>query len=172
MPLVYFGKCCVSFSLFVDLRFLTKTTLNSSSFFCWNIHQNRSLYQQMLFTISEQKKIAKFFQCLDELLQPHIISVSEDNKDYNYQTPHSAPTLWTVTGLNLNLTMVDVWRQNILFPIIFIHYRDQRAAVAVAAAAACVTVCLCLAGPGMAGTECWADKKLFHSVRTENCNPA
>ena len=49
----------------------------------------------MLFTISEQKKIAKFFQCLDELLQPHIISVSEDNKDYNYQTPHSAPTLWT-----------------------------------------------------------------------------
>ena len=52
--------------------------------FCRNIHQNRSLYQQMLFTIPEQKKIAKFFQCLDELLQPHIISVSEDNTDYNY----------------------------------------------------------------------------------------
>ena len=47
----------------------------------------------MLFTIPEQKKIAKFFQCLDELLQPHIISVSKDNKDYNYQNPRSAPTL-------------------------------------------------------------------------------
>ena len=30
----------------------------------------------MLFTIPEQKKIAKFFQCLDELLQPHIITSS------------------------------------------------------------------------------------------------
>ena len=137
MPLVYFGKCCVSFSLFVDLRFLTKTTLNSSNFFCRNIHQNRSLYQQMLFTIPEQKKIAKFFQCLDELLQPHIISVSEDNKDYNYQNPSlsSGPTLWTLTArtLILNLTMDKVSLQNILFPIIFIHYRDQRTA-----AAACV----------------------------------
>ena len=85
----------------------------------------------MLFTIPEQKKIAKFFQCLDELLQPHIISVSEDNKDYNYQNPSSGPTLWTLTArtLILNLTMDEVSLQkNILFPIIFIHYRDQRTA--------------------------------------------
>ena len=47
----------------------------------------------------EQKKIAKFFQCLDELLQPDIIRLSGDNTtdDHSYQTPRSAPTLWTWT---------------------------------------------------------------------------
>ena len=94
----------------------------------------------MLFTIPEQKKIAKFFQCLDELLQPHIISVSEDNKDYNYQLG-LAPTLWTLTGLNLNLTMVEVSLQSISISYNF-HSLPRPAGscwTTAAAAAACVT---------------------------------
>ena len=76
LPMVYFGKY-VSSSSSVDLRFLTKTTLNSSNFLLKHSSKQKPLPTNVVYD-PRTKENCQIFQCLDELLQPrHVTSLLE-----------------------------------------------------------------------------------------------